>query len=177
MRCNGTRWPGRVWQWWRVTIIGPLGGFWSKLSRKRVTGWNYNMHVTFCTNYAVWEWVLKNQRSRVPENKQTNKHSCFVRSMQKIEGMGAICAENDLLLCRLDYNLVFPGRPSPLAGLGGLADDRPSKNIRRRQRPWNKFLFQSWHQLENRYIIAGAQKCMSLRNWEHIYAQQGHRSS
>jgi hypothetical protein len=24
------------------------------------------MHVSFCTNYAVWEWVLENKRSRVP---------------------------------------------------------------------------------------------------------------
>jgi hypothetical protein len=66
----------RVWQWWRVTFMGPLGGFWSKLSRKCVTGWNDNMHVTFCTNYAVWEWVLDNKRSLAPAGRvKTNKQT------------------------------------------------------------------------------------------------------
>jgi hypothetical protein len=36
-----------------------------------------NIHVTFCTNYAVWEWVLENKSGTRPcgtrENKQTNK--------------------------------------------------------------------------------------------------------
>jgi hypothetical protein len=56
-----------------------VGGFWSKLSRKRVTGWNDNTHVTFCTNYAVWEWVLDNKRSLVPAGrvKTNNKHISF----------------------------------------------------------------------------------------------------
>jgi hypothetical protein len=60
-------------------FMGPLGGFWSKPSRKRVTGWNDNMHVTFCTNYAVWEWVLVNKTVTRPcgtrENKQTNNEN------------------------------------------------------------------------------------------------------
>jgi hypothetical protein len=37
MRCNGTRWPG-CGNGDAVTLIGPLGGFWSELCRKRVTG-------------------------------------------------------------------------------------------------------------------------------------------
>jgi hypothetical protein len=40
-------------------FMGPLGGFWSKLGRKRVTGWKHNIHVSLCTNYAVWKWMLK----------------------------------------------------------------------------------------------------------------------
>jgi hypothetical protein len=36
-------------------FMGPLGGFWSKLGRKRAIGWKYNIHVSFCTNYAVWK--------------------------------------------------------------------------------------------------------------------------
>jgi hypothetical protein len=38
-----------------------------------------NIHVTFCTNYAVWEWVLDNKSGTRPygtrENKQTNKQT------------------------------------------------------------------------------------------------------
>jgi hypothetical protein len=48
--------------------------FWSKLGRKRVTGWKYNIHVSLCPNYAVWKWMLKIKRSRVPPGRvQTNK--------------------------------------------------------------------------------------------------------
>jgi hypothetical protein len=59
-------------------FMGPLGGFWSKLGRKRVTGWKYNIHVSLCTNYAVWKWMLKkNGRASLSSgtraNKQTNK--------------------------------------------------------------------------------------------------------
>jgi hypothetical protein len=38
-----------------------------------------NIHVTFCTNYAVREWVLENKSGTRPcgtrENKQTNKQT------------------------------------------------------------------------------------------------------
>jgi hypothetical protein len=76
--CEERWWPGgRGVEMVTRDFMGPLGGIWSKLSRKRVTGWNDNIHVTFCTNYAVCEWVLDNKRSLVPAgrvktNKQTN---------------------------------------------------------------------------------------------------------
>jgi hypothetical protein len=58
------------------------------------------MHVTFCTNYAVWEWVLDNKTVTRPcgtrENKQTNKQQ--TNTTQNIV-VGAQALQSIILQC------------------------------------------------------------------------------